>query len=86
MFSTQVLKERLDVVVDRGCTDLVLDVSAVSFVDGSALGALDRYRCHVGGRGGRLRVVGADHRFLRNCKLAGYAPLLGRSVPAGDAG
>lgn len=79
IFSAQELKERLDVAFDSGCTDLLLDVSAISFVDASALGSLDRFRCQFARRGGRLRIVGADNRFVRNCQLAGYAPLVGQA-------
>jgi anti-sigma B factor antagonist len=76
IFSSLVLVDRLRHAVDCGCTDLILDASGVSFVDGSGLGALCRFhRTFVAG-GGRLRVINASARFVRVCQLAGYDQLL----------
>jgi len=80
IFSSRVLVDGLHRAVDCGCTDLLLDTSAISFVDGSGLGVLYRFHRPFAAGGGRLRVVNAPARFVEVCRLAGYDQLLPPTV------
>ncbi|MET8454243.1 STAS domain-containing protein [Streptomyces sp. NPDC005209] len=51
--------------------DVVLDLTAVSFIDCAGLGALCRTRNRILARAGRLRLVTGDCRFPRILRAAG---------------
>ncbi len=67
------LVSRLDALTAGTCPDLVLDLTAVSFIDCSGLGVLCRARNRVLARHGRLRLVTHSTRFLRVLRAAGLA-------------
>jgi anti-sigma B factor antagonist len=51
------LREAIASTIDRGTSSLVLDLTGVTFVDSTALGAMLGAMQRLEGRGGRLRVV-----------------------------
>ncbi|MFI9720833.1 STAS domain-containing protein [Streptomyces sp. NPDC052396] len=53
------------------CPDLVVDLSAVTFLDASGLRLLLRTRNQLARRGGRLRVVPGGPRVSRVIRIAG---------------
>ncbi len=57
--------------------DVVIDLSAVSFVDGSGLGAISYLFKRLASRGRRLRVEGASGQPLAMLRHLGLAHLLG---------
>lgn len=69
---------RLDALTSASGADLVLDLSAVSFIDCTGLGMLCRIRNRVLARQGRLRLVTDSpgfRRILRCAHLAGVFDL-----------
>jgi len=49
----------------RGATDLVVDLTEVSFIDSTTIGILMRTRKRLAPIGGRVRVVTSDRNILR---------------------
>jgi anti-sigma B factor antagonist len=74
--SAGLLEDVLDTAVERGAKDLVADLSGVTFLDSSGLGALARCAESLGRRGGRLAVVASGRAVLRAIAVAGLAPAL----------
>ena len=74
--SAGLLMDVLDTAVERGAKDLVADLSGVTFLDSSGLGALARCAESLGRRGGRLAVVASGRAVLRAIAVAGLAPAL----------
>jgi RNA polymerase sigma-B factor len=62
--------------VDAGFRDIVVDLSAVRLIDGSAVGVLMRVRYHLAERGGRLRVAGATGLVLKILEITQAADAL----------
>jgi anti-sigma B factor antagonist len=70
--------ECLDELVAEGCTQIVLDVNAVTFADASALGLVLRTKRRLEARQGSLRVVYDENPYLaRLLRLTGLDALLG---------
>ena len=70
----------------ENCTDLVVDLDDVTFIDAHSLGMLDEERRRLEGAGGALRVVAASDACLLVADLAGYMrlrPPAGASAPRG---
>lgn len=59
----------------EGCTDLVVDLDDVTFIDAHSLGMLDEERRRLERVGGALRVVAASEACRRVADLAGYGRL-----------
>jgi anti-sigma B factor antagonist len=75
---TPELVERLDELVEAGVTQVVLDLSGVTFVDASALGLLLRTKSRLEMRQGSFRVVYEDNPYLaRLLGVTGLDALLG---------
>lgn len=69
------LREALDAAVDGGSDPLVVDLSAVTFIDSTGLGVLigARKRCIDAGR--ELRVVVSEPRILKVFEITGLNDL-----------
>ena len=65
------LRERLYQMVDEGHTDLVVDMSTVTFLDSSTLGVLIGVRNRLGEVDGTLQVVCDQERVLKVFRLTG---------------
>ena len=52
-------------ITDASCTDIVADMSAVSFVDSSGLGILIQMQRLLSARVGRVHLAGCDSTLLR---------------------
>ncbi len=74
------IREALDaLIMDKQVTELVLDLSAVTFMDSSGLGViLGRYRT-LTRRGGRLLLSGVPHAIDKILKMAGIYSLVDRA-------
>jgi anti-sigma B factor antagonist len=57
-------------------TDVILDLSAATFVDSSALGAFVRLHRTVFARGGEITMTGAEGTVARTISLAGIDRLI----------
>lgn len=63
LFGALRLRRVLQDVVDAGASALAIDVAHLSFVDGSALGLLERVWAELRGLGVLIDVVNASERF-----------------------
>ena len=69
----------------QGCTHLVVDLTEVTFIDSSGLGALVNAHRSLQRRGGRLRLVCRRPRVLRVLSLTGLDTLLAVHGELADA-
>ena len=65
VYTASVLREQLANLVDVGRTDLVVDLTAVKFMDSTGLGVLVGVLKKVRGRDGRLQLVIDSERLLK---------------------
>jgi anti-sigma B factor antagonist len=70
-FAARSLRFRLEQAIDRGCITIIIDASAVTFVDAGGLGMLVGLRNSVAPYGGSVTVEAASDRFLWVAELAG---------------
>jgi len=64
-------------MLDAGCRDLSLDLSAVSFLDAAALGSLLRSAALTHDHHGTFRVVAAGRPVTRLCEMTGLTGAFG---------
>jgi len=82
------VREAVDDIVSRGCADLVIDFSSVTYADSSALGLLVWVDKRLQPLGGRMVLAGADrnvNRVLELSGLLGVAPSVSAAASVGDA-
>ncbi len=71
VYTAPQLRRYLDAQIQRGCRDLVVDLSAVTFIDSTGLGVLvGRLRMMLT-QGGQLRLVGPTERVLKVFTITG---------------
>jgi anti-sigma B factor antagonist len=71
------LRERLEAVVTSGAAEVVVDLTAVSFLDSAGLCALAVGHKLAQGHGTRLRVLAAGRAVVRPMQVTGLWDLLG---------
>lgn len=71
------LRRCLSELAELGVEDVVLDLGAVSFLDGAGLGALVSAKKRLVALGGDVRVVGASPSVRRVLALTGFAGAFG---------
>ncbi len=76
VYTAPVLRRRLDEPIHRGCRDLVVDLSRVTFLDSTGLGVLVGRLKLVRSQGGRMRIVGATDRVLKVFTITGLDRVL----------
>jgi stage II sporulation protein AA (anti-sigma F factor antagonist) len=81
------LKEALEEVLEAGCLNVVLDLTAVTYADSSALSLLVWLDRRLGPIGGRMVLTGANRDVTRILELSGLVQVAGSvstspSVPA----
>ena len=69
-FAASLLRARLDEAAFAGCTEYVVDLSGVSFVDAGGLGVLIRLRNIVMALGGSVEFAAASTSFRWVARLA----------------
>jgi anti-sigma B factor antagonist len=69
-------REALVSRIDQGCHNIVLDLSQVSFLDSSGLGALVFVLKHLVHKGGRLHICGVTPAVMSVLKLTRMDRLL----------
>ena len=63
-------------IAESGCTDLILDMEGVTFMDSSGLGViLGRYRL-LNSQGGTLSICGANSTVERILRMSGLYSLI----------
>lgn len=65
------LKERLVQRIEGGCTHVIVDMEAVSFIDSSGLGVLVGALRRVRERGGDVHIVCSHDNILKVLRITG---------------
>ncbi len=92
MYTAQQLERDLAAVAARGGKTVVVDFSAVSFIDSTVLGVLVRELKRLGPAGGELLIVSDDPRILRAFEITGLDRMfriernLSGAIAVGDDG
>lgn len=71
VYTAPLVREKLDEQILGGRSELVVDLSKVSFLDSTGLGVLVGRLKLARSRGGHLRLVGADDRVLKVFSITG---------------
>ena len=71
LFAAPDLKRRLIAAINRGATELIVDLSATEFLDSTGLGALLTAYKRLSRRGGRLVVVPGEPSVTRVFEITG---------------
>jgi anti-sigma B factor antagonist len=71
LYTAPEFKERLIRVIEQGTKHIVVDLSAVSFMDSTALGVLVGGLKRLRPAGGSISVVSADEHVRRLFEMAG---------------
>jgi anti-sigma B factor antagonist len=71
VYTAPALRRQLDEQIQRGCRDMVVDLSDVTFLDSTGLGVLVGRLKLIRGQGGTMRVFGARDRVLRVFTITG---------------
>ncbi len=82
------VRSAIEGALGRGCVNVVLDLSGVSYADSSALGIIVWADRQLEPKAGRLVLAGADRNVSRVLELSGLigaAPTISASSNAGDA-
>jgi serine/threonine-protein kinase RsbW len=82
------VRRALETVVNRGCTNVVLDLAGVEYADSSALGIIVWMNRVLEPKGGRLVLAGATKnvsRVLELSGLVGVAPTVAAARSAEEA-
>lgn len=88
MVTVPEVRDALEAAMNRGCSNVVLDLEHVSYVDSSALGLLVWADRELGPREGRLVLAGADRNVSRILEISGLvtaAPSISAAVDPGAA-
>jgi anti-sigma B factor antagonist len=81
----QAFKEQIGEMIDAGSCWLVLDFSAVTFLDSTGLGALLTGLRRAQALGGNLCLVQVPHTVLRTIELTALQSYLPRYMSVADA-
>jgi serine/threonine-protein kinase RsbW len=82
------VRRTLDATISSGCRNMVLDLTAVTYADSSALGLLVWIDHKLAPNGGKLVLVGANRdvtRVLELSGLVGVAPSISASASVSSA-
>ena len=71
VYTAPLVRERLDEQILSGRTDLVVDLTGVTFLDSTGLGVLVGRLKLARTRGGALRLAGAEDRVLKVFAITG---------------
>ncbi|EWT03653.1 anti-sigma B factor antagonist [Intrasporangium oryzae NRRL B-24470] len=71
VYTAPLVREKLDEQIQAGRTDLVVDLTNVTFLDSTGLGVLVGRLKLARTRGGALRLVGTEERVLKVFSITG---------------
>ena len=77
LFTAKQVGRSIDLAVDQGCREVLVDASGVTFVNGSALGEMIRTLMMLTSSAGSLQFVSVSPKFERLCQLTGIDEMLG---------
>ncbi len=75
------LRDLLEVLVEDGCTDIVLDLSALGFFDASGIRVLEHVMSLLLPRQGRLTLRSVPAQVRRVLDITGFSALIGIEPP-----
>jgi len=75
--ASRAMRDSLAALAEVAAREVVLDLSHVTFIDGSGLGAISFLFKRLSARGRRLTVVGVSGQPLATLRHVGVAALLG---------
>ena len=84
--SAPVLRENLDIVLESGAPEFVVDLVQVSFLDSAGLCVLAAAHRRAGERGVRMRVLASSRAVIRPLQITGLWSLLGASEVSAESG
>lgn len=84
--SAPVLREHLDIVLDSGAPEFVVDLVQVSFLDSAGLCVLAAAHRRAGECGTRMRVLASSRAVIRPLQITGLWSLLGASEVSAESG
>ena len=84
MVTVPEVREALESAMNRGCTNVVLDLARVTYMDSSALGLLVWADRELGPRRGKLVLAGADRNIARILEISGLVGAAPRISAAPD--
>lgn len=84
--SAPVLREHLDIVLESGAPEFVVDLVQVSFLDSAGLCVLAAAHRRAGERGVRMRVLASSRAVIRPLQITGLWSLLGASEVTAESG
>jgi anti-sigma B factor antagonist len=84
--SAPVLREHLDIVLESGAQEFVVDLVQVSFLDSAGLCVLAAAHRRAGERGVRMRVLASSRAVIRPLQITGLWSLLGASEVSAESG
>ena len=85
LYSAPSFKERIFLAIEQGKTRVIVDLSAVNFIDSSALGVFVAALRRVRARHGVLSVVVTDYDQERLLEISGFDGLVSFHRSRGDA-
>lgn len=71
VYTSPRLKQELIDLVDAGCTDIVVDLDALTFIDSSGLGVLVSGLRRAKEHGGTLRLICTNEAILKIFRITG---------------
>lgn len=71
VYTAPALRRYLDAQIQRGCRDLVVDLSAVTFIDSTGLGVLVGRLRMMRTQGGQLRLAAPAERVVKVFAITG---------------
>lgn len=77
VYTAPALRDRLGQLADSGVRHIVVDLSAVEFLDSTGLGVLVGALKRAGATGGVLRLVCAQERILKIFRITGLEDVFG---------
>ena len=84
--SAPVLREHIDIVLESGAEEFVVDLVQVSFLDSAGLCVLAAAHRRAGERGVRMRVLASSRAVIRPLQITGLWSLLGASEVTAESG
>ena len=84
--SAPVLREHLDIVLDSGAPEFVVDLVQVSVLDSAGLCVLAAAHRRAGERGTRRRGLASSRAVIRPLQITGLWSLLGASEVSAQSG
>lgn len=85
VYTSPILKSYIIDAFEDGCTDLILDLEGVGFIDSSGLGVLVSALRRVKERSGTMRIVCTRESILKILRITGLDKVFPIFATVGDA-